>query len=223
MMELSLNDLNFCLQLLMDFPFACKHEDETMLSDFLEEQYRMPDETWHNELTGGHDGLGNKIKPWNGTSLNLRINEKVTLTVEYHPFNTIYFFNDLYLGNTGGHFHLSLLTWREFLQIVQHREKETLLFFLLLPLVVGAKQERAAIEAETEKRLHQLPFQKEHIPVIARYLVNHCSFEDDEERMFIEDPKAGTICLREHSERNAKRTTEDLITINVAILNAMEK
>lgn len=152
-MELSLSDPNFCIQLLMDFPFACKQENETMLSDFLEENYKMPDEAWHKELTGGTNHEENESEPWNGTSLAIKINEKTTLFVEYHPFETIFFFNDLYLGNTGGHYHLSLFTWNELLQIVQHHEKESLLFFLLLPLVVGTKQERAAIREETEKHL----------------------------------------------------------------------
>lgn len=222
-MELSLKDLNFCIQLMMDFSFACNHESETMLDEFLAEHYRMPDEQWHQELSGGLDAHGQEAEPWNGTTIKLKINDKVTFFVEYHPFETIYFFNDLYLGNTGGHYHLSLFTWDEFLQITGKREKETLLFFLLLPLVVGAKQERAAIKQEIESRLQELPFQKEHVPVIAHYLVNHCSFEDDGDRMFLESPKAGTICLREHSERNPKRDIQSLISINVAILTAMEK
>jgi len=222
LMEVSLHDLSFCIRLLMDFSFACNHENETMLDEFLAEHYSMPDEQWQRELSGGVDADGQEPEPWKGSSLNLRINGKVTFTVEYHPFETIYFFNDLYIGNTGGHFHLSLLTWSEFLQIIRNREKETLLFFLLLPLVVGSKQERTAIRQETEKRLRELPFQKEHVPVIAHYLVNHCSFEDDGEHLFMENPKAGTICLREHSERNPKKDIQSLIAINVAILTAME-
>ena len=222
MMELSLNDLNFCLRLLLDFPFACRHEDETMLDDFLTEHYEMPDESWFRELSGEVDAEGQETEPWNGTTIKLKINDKVTFFVEYHPFETIYFFNDLYLGNTVGHYHLSLFTWDEFLQIIGKREKETVLFFLLLPLVVGTKQQRTAIRQETERRLNELPFRKEHVAQIAQYLVNHCSFEDDEEILFLEDPKAGTVCLRENSERNPKRSIQDLITINVAILTAME-
>lgn len=223
MMELSLNDLNFCLQLLMDFPFACNHENETMLGEFLTEHYEMPDEAWYKELTGGTDSNNNEIEPWNGTTIRLKLNEKVTLFVEHHPFETIYFFNETYLGNTGGHFHLSLLTWHEFLQIVQHREKETLLFFLLLPLVVGSNSELPTINAEIEKRLKELPFKQDHIHTIAKYLCNHCVFEDDEDRMFLEDPKKGTVCKRNHSQRNPEKDTQDIINVNVAILSAMEK
>lgn len=222
-MELSLHDLNFCIRLMIDFPFACDHESERMLDDFLIEHYEMPNEQWFQELSGGVSPDGLESEPWTGNSLNIPINEKVTLTVEYHPFETIYFFNDTYLGNTGGHFHLSLLTWNEFSQIIQDREKESLLFFLLLPLVVGSKGELSIMKQEIEKRLKELPFQQEHIPIIAKYLCNHAVFEDDENTMFLEDPKKGTVCKRNHSERSAEKNTLDLITLNVAILSAMER
>lgn len=221
-MEFSLSDPNFCIQLLMDCPFASNHEDETMLSDFLIEHYKMPDEAWHRELTGGIYFGEEETEPWNGTSLTLRINGKVNLLVEFHYFETIYFFNDLYLGNTGGHYHLSLFTWAEFLKIVQNREQENLLFFLLFPLVVGSKTELPAIEQELNRRLKELPLKQEHIPIIAKYLCGHTVFEDDEERMFLEDPQKGTVCKRNYSERSPEKDTQDLITINVAILSAME-
>jgi len=222
-MELSLNDLNFCIRLLMDFPFASNEEDETMLDDFLMEHYKMPDEAWFTELSGEVDENGVEAQPWNGTTIKLKINGKVTFFVEYHPFETIYFFNDLYLGNTGGHYHLSLLTWNEFQQIVQGREKETLLFWLLLPLVIGSKTELPAITAEIERRLRELPFQEEHISILTKYLAAHLVFEEDEEQMFLEDPKKGTVCKRDNSERNPKQDTQNLINVNVAILSAMEK
>lgn len=222
-MELSLNDLNFCIQLMLDFPFACNHEDETMLDDFLIEHYKMPDESWFQELSGGVDPDRQEPEPWNGTVLAVKINHKTTLFVEYHPFETIYFFNGTYLGNTGGHFHLSLLSWNEFSQIIQDREKESLLFFLLLPLVVGSKSELPMIKSEIERRLKTLPFKQEHISIIAKSLCNHAVFEEDEERMFLEDPKKGIICKRNHSERNPAKDTQDIINVNVAILSAMEK
>lgn len=222
-MELSLNDLNYCIRLMLDFPFACNHEDETMLYDFLTEHYEMPDEAWFKELGGELDENGEEVEPWNGTGLEVKINQKVNLFVEYNPFESVYFFNDTYLGNTGGHFHLSLLTWNEFSQIIRGREHESGLFFLLLPLVVGSKNELPVIKTEIEKRLKELPFKQEHIPTIAKYLGNHCVFDDDENDMFMEDPKKGIICKRNHSERNPEKDAQELINVNVAILSAMER
>jgi hypothetical protein len=221
-MEFSLNDFNYCIRLMLDFPFACNHEDETMLSDFLIEHYEMPDEAWFKELGGELDEDGEEVDPSGGTELEVKINQKVSLFVEYNPFETVYFFNDTYLGNSGGHFHLSLLTWNEFSQIIRGREHESGLFFLLLPLVVGSKNELPVIKTEIEKRLKELPFKQEHIPIIAKYLGNHCVFDDDENDMFLEDPKKGTICKRNHSQRNPATDTQELINVNVAILSAME-
>ncbi len=194
-----------------------------MLDDFLTEHYNMPDEHWYQELSGKVDPDGQEAEPWNGTALALKINHNVTLFVEYRPFETIYFFNDTYLGNTGGHFHLSLLTWNEFSKIIQGHEKETLLFFLLLPLVVGSKNELPVIKPEIEKRLKELAFKQEHIPTISKYLCNHAVFDDDKNDMFMEDPKKGTVCKRNHSQRNPANDTQELINVNVSILSAMER
>ena len=108
--EFSTSDLNFCIELLMSYPFACDHETESMLDEFISDNYQMPDQEWYTELTGESElHNGNETKPWKGTTLQVEINEQVTLFVEYHPYETIFFFNEVYLGNTRGHFHLSLL------------------------------------------------------------------------------------------------------------------
>ncbi|SHE77607.1 Imm19 family immunity protein [Pedobacter caeni] len=216
------SDLNFCIYLLMSYPFASDHETESMLDEFISDHYQMPDQEWQTELTGeAKHHNGNDAQDWNGTTLQLEINEAVTLFVEYHPYETIFFFNEVYLGNTGGHFRLSLLKWTEFLQIIENRESSGLLFFLLLTLVVGAADEKEMIRNEIEQRLKITAFKAEHHPIIAMYLSNHVVFDEDDAEMFFEDPKLGTCCKRNHSERNPKNNEEEIIMVNEVIKLAM--
>ena len=222
-MQLSPDNLNFGVELLMNFPFAYDHDSETALYDFVAEHYEMPSREWSIEFSGARDAAGNEVEPWDGTVLEVAINAQVALFVEFHPCETVYFFNDTYLGNTGGHFHLSLLKWDEFLRIVELREQSTLLFFLLLPLVVGSRAEAAAIRQEIAKRLEVLPFRKEHRPTIAGYLYSHTTFDDDNDQLFAEDPALGTVCHRNHSERNPANEAGAIVEVNRLIKLAGER
>lgn len=223
MMELNLTNINFCINLLLHFPFAYDEDNEMMLLDFMVENYKMPSDEWFNELTGETDESGNEVEPWNGITYLYSINENVKLYVEFHPNEAIYFFNDTYLGNTGGHFHLSLLTWRELMKIVNHdKENPSLLFFLLLPLAVGTQLEKAEIELEIRKHLSHTVLNPEHFSMISKFLCRHIIFEDNEMNIFEEKDGVGLVCNRNHSERKSTNEETELIRINEIIKLATE-
>ncbi|TBO40569.1 Imm19 family immunity protein [Pedobacter kyonggii] len=222
-MEFKLTDPQVCILLLMNFPFASDPEAEQMLDEFVAENYEIPSEEWFTEVSGDVDANGEEVSPWNGTVFSFVINEEVTLVVEFHPFEVVYFLNDVFIGNSGGHFMLSLLSWQEFLKIVEVVEDDAMLFFVLLPFVVGAKGEEQEIRKEIEKHLEHMAFRAEHIPVIANFLVHHAIFNEDEPEMFYDDSELGKICKRNHSVRNKGNAAEDISRVNGLIRMAMEE
>lgn len=205
MIEISLDDLDFCICLFSNFPFAANHETETMLSDFLAEHYPSPSDEYLEEFCGTESERGMRLL--------VRINEDVCFIAEFHHSETVYFFNHTYIGNSGGHFRLSLLSWQEFQQMVNQVEYPHALFFLLLPLVVGKKSEASAIKTAITAQLLKLPFQENHKEIIADYLTNHC-VSDSKQDPFFATKELGVLCRRNHSERNALNNKESILEVN---------
>jgi hypothetical protein len=217
-MTLNLTDENFCINLLLNFPFAYDQDKEIMLFDYMCENFKMPTNEWFNELTGKTDENGNEIEPWDGYTFFHKINKNVTIYAEFHPSETVYFFNETYLGNTGGNFHLSLFTWSELMKIVKHNKKNpSLIFLLLLPLTIGNEQEKEEIELEINKHLKQTVLNPEHFPTITNFLVKHLIFADNEMNVFEHKKGIGLVNNRNHSERNKNNDVVDLIAINEII------
>lgn len=202
MVSIQMDDLNSCLYLLNNFPFASDPADETMLDEFIAEHYQPPAEEW-----GEYE-------------IKLRVNHRVELLVGFDEHETRYYLNDVFAGNSGGHFCLSLLTWNEFRAITGDSD---LLFMLLLPFVVGDKGEKETIRQEIIAFLQRLPFKPEHVPRLAVYLTNHTVFEHDEETMFYRDEQLGLVCKRNHSMRNKLNEAEDIIRLNAVIALAANK
>lgn len=216
-MQLDLSDKNFCLFLLTQFPFASDDEAEITLTDYLPEHFTMPPADWWEELTGKTED------PWDGYTYVHRLNEAVTFFAEFHPAETIYFFNDTYIGNTGGNFHLSLLRWTELKNIVSKDETDpSLLFFMLLPLVAGNQSERTEIAATIAGHLKEmaLDLPADQLATLTRFLSSHLIFEEEERNIFEHLPDAGWVTDRNHSERNRRNRVEDLLSINQLIDSA---
>lgn len=222
-MDFKLTDPKTCILLLMNFPFAADPDTEQMLDEFLADNYEMPSEEWFTDVSGDVDENGQEAEPWNGTMFSFVINEQVTLVAEFHPFEVVYFLNDVFIGNSGGHFMLSLLSWQEFLKVVEVGGDDAMLFFLMLPFVVAAKGEEQQIRKEIEKRLEHMAFRAEHIPVIAGYLVHHAIFKEDDAEMFYEDPELGKVCKRNHSVRSRQNAAEDIRKVNNLVNIAMQE
>lgn len=217
-MTLNLTDENFCINLLLNFPFAYDHDKEIALLDFMIENFRMPAKEWFSELEGKTDENGNEIEPWEGYTFVCKINKNVTFYAEFHPSETVYFFNETYLGNTGGNFRLSLLSWSELLKIVQQNKKNpSLIFLMLLPLTIGNDSEKEEIKHEIDKHLKQTVLNPEHFATITNFLVNHLIFDEQEKNVFEYKKGIGLVNTRNHSERNKNNDVEDLIGINEII------
>ncbi|HEY4201001.1 MAG TPA: Imm19 family immunity protein [Devosiaceae bacterium] len=218
-MQISLSDSNFCLFLLAQFPFAVDDVREITLLDYLEEHFQMPPGDWLADLTGHAD----VPEAWNGYTYVDQINALTTLFVEFHPNETIYFFNDVYLGRTGGHASLSLLSWAELEAIVASAKSDDLLFLTLLPLAIGNEAERPVIEGKIARAIMKMALQldDEQVSVITRFLVRHVIFPDAGKNEFHRHAQAGLTTSRNHSERSERTDEETPRNVNAAIATAI--
>ena len=219
-MQPDLSSKEFCTYLLTQFPFAVDDEKEMMLSDYVTEQLNMPSNKQIEALTGKTDESGQETASWNGYTYVHPINAEVTFYAEFHPYNTIYFFNDTYLGNTGGHFHLSLLSWTELRQIVANDKHErSPLFLLLLPLTIGKESEKKDIADTIAEELQQTALQltKEQLEEVTKFIGRHLVFKDQGEHVLTYKEHIGLVTSRNHSERNHQHKTEELVSINEII------
>lgn len=219
-MKLNLSNPDFCKYLLSQFPFATDDEKEMMLSDYMMEHFEMPAKDWLEELSGQTEEDGGEPDPWIGYTYIHEVNDKVTLFAEFHSYNTVYFFNDIYLGNTGGHFHLSLLSWTELKEIIANDKAErSPLFLLLLPLVIGNESERTEIESKILEALQQtaLDLNETHLGQLTKFLTRHLIFRDSPKNILLPKEHVGLTTSRNHSERNEKHSDEELKQINEII------
>jgi len=216
MMDIKTEDKQFWMFYLMTcFPFASDDELEIMLDEFLLENYELDIPRIDN---------GNETEPWDGSSIHVKINDTVTLHVELHTSEATYFLNNVWIGNTGGNFELSLLSWLEFKAIARDSRN---LFMLLLPFVVGSISEHDEIFDAIKNNLLKLPleFENAHIDTITRFLVSHLIFEDETNVGFEDDAEFGVVCNRNHSRRNknsAMNMKEEIKEINKLIKLAMK-
>lgn len=216
-MELTDRDNNnfWLYYMASEFCWAVDDDAEMMFSDWLVERNDFPSDKWYHDFTGADK------EPWDGTTLGLKLNDNITLAIEFHANGTVYFLNDTYIGETGGHPYLSIFRWQEVKAITEGKDYSA---FLMLPLVVGKKSEEEEIGVYIKKILCALTFiDDKDVEYITTCLLTHIIVD---ENSFEEDAEFGIICTRNHSTRNPKsnnNTLEDIQNLNNLIKLAMEQ
>lgn len=141
----------------------------------------------------------------NPKSLVLPIGSDIALTIEFHPCCTYYFLNDFMIGEVSGNFHLKYLTYPELLRMAKLKYGDVL-FHLLLPLSAIREQEKEEALSEIVRRLQQIPLFREHSEYIGKCILYGLLIPDSD---VLDIPEIGTICISNHSYRNALRYEDD--------------
>ena len=209
-MDLNLSNPDFCRFLLAQFSFAADNVKEMTLLDYLDAQGAMPDGVWLEALTGA-----------DGSTYVATLNDTTTFYAQFRPHGTVYFFNETYLGQSGGHAHLSLLSWSELKAILAGHDNPAL-FLLLLPLVIGREEERDAIRAAILKVLGAMALTLDS-EALARFLLGHIIFADAAQNMVLLDAEGEVTTPRAHSERSVGADKESLHAVNAIIRQAMQQ
>lgn len=138
-------------------------------------------------------------------TLILPVGSDISLTMEFHPCGTYYFLNDIMIGEVSGCFHLKYLTYPELMRIAE-LEYGDVLFHLLLPVSAIREQEKEKVLGEIVRRLQQVPLFREHSEYIGKCVLYGLLVPDSD---ILDIAEIGTICISNHSFRNALRYDED--------------
>lgn len=171
----------------------------TLLDKKRYEEYRC----WLSQINLGTSA--NQFDIENPKTLTLPIGSDITLTMEFHPCCTYYFLNDFMIGEVSGNFHLKYLTYPELLRMAELKYGDVL-FHLLLPLSAIREQEKEEALSEIVRRLQQIPLFREHSEYIGKCILYGLLIPDSD---VLDIPEIGTICISNHSYRNALRYEDD--------------
>lgn len=171
----------------------------TLLDKRKYEEYRC----WLSQIDLGTSA--NQFEIENPKTLTLPISSDITLTMEFHPCCTYYFLNDFMIGEVSGNFHLKYLTYPELMRIAELKYGDVL-FHLLLPLSAIREQEKEEALSEIVRRLQQIPLFREHSEYIGKCILYGLLIPDSD---VLDIPEIGTICISNHSYRNALRYEDD--------------
>lgn len=146
-----------------------------------------------------------------------RLKDKMTFLIEFQENEIVYFLNDTYIGNLGGHFEAWFLTLDELVRFGDYE----LLFLLLLPMTGIEKKQIASVKDLISKYLISIPKFQKTAEYIAECIVNGLIMDK-------------TFCVNEigitnnqnHSVRNIEkypRYRDNVIELNVALNKFMEQ
>jgi hypothetical protein len=138
-----------------------------------------------------------------------KLNEDITFSIEFQDCEVVFFLNDIYIGNLGGHFKAWFLTWNELLAFQQF----DYLFLLLLPMT--GIEENQIVEANLliKNHLKTIPMFENHAEYIAKCILNGLTING----RFFEENEIGILNNQNHSVRNIEkypRYAEDVIKLN---------
>lgn len=138
-----------------------------------------------------------------------KLDENITFSIEYRDSEVVFFLNDIYIGNLGGHFEAWFLTWDELLAFQQFEY----LFLLLLPMTAIEKHQTDEAKQIIQNHLKTIPRFENHIEYIAQCILNGLIIE---EPFFVQN-EVGIVNNQNHSVRNTEkypRYIEDVIELN---------
>ncbi len=141
-----------------------------------------------------------------------KLNDNISVYIEFRENEIVFFLNEIYIGNLGGHFEAWSLTWEELLAF----EKYPLLFLLLLPMV-GVEQ--AQVEGAKEfvaKHLKTIPSFEKEASYIAYCIVNGLVIDVP----FFDKTNIGIANQQNHSVRNIEKYPhhqDNMIALNIAL------
>lgn len=147
-----------------------------------------------------------------------KLNDLMSITIEFEKYEINYFLNDQYIGCLGGHFEAWFLTWDELLAFDSYEY----LFLLLLPMTGVESHQVAVTKPYIARKLGEIPLFSEHADYLATCIVNGLLIEG----VFSAQSNIGTVNKENHSVKNIEkypRYEESVILVNSALEKFMGK
>lgn len=151
------------------FPNAYDEETEVSLSELIYEEYDTHDaQEWSNNFVQYIDEDMEYIDTPNTIELSLNGNNFRT---EFQPFETVYYLNDKEIGNTGGHFKLHTLSWKNFNNMITGAD-DMLILLMILPMLALEESEISQVRKIIRDGISLLDFRSEHIEKITDMIIS---------------------------------------------------
>lgn len=132
--------------------------------------------------------------------IEIKINETTSCYVEFQKHEIVFFINDIYVGNLGGHFEAWFLTWNELLAFQQYEY----LFLLFLPMAGVEEYQIAEALTLIAKYLKTIPKFEDKADYIARCILNGIKIDGQ----YSYQNEIGIVNNQNHSVRNIKKYPE---------------
>lgn len=148
-------------------------------------------DAWHNRLFSSNDA-DKTVKALGGT-----LNQDLRFDIEFQENEIVFFLNDVYIGNLGGHFEAWFLTLDELIYL----DKFNLLFLLLLPMTAIEKRQQAVAKILITEHLKIIPLFDEHAEYIAECILAGLIIDKN----FSTIDGVGIVNSQNHSVRNIEK------------------
>jgi len=140
----------------------------------------------------------------------------MSFQIEFRENEIVFFLNEVYIGNLGGHFEAWFLTWDELLAF----DKYPSLFLLLLPMTGVELQQTELAKELIKKKLQNIDVFEKNATYITYCIVNGLVMEQP----FV-NSEIGLINSQNHSVRNIEEYPdykEDVKELNVTLRKFVE-
>lgn len=147
-----------------------------------------------------------------------KLDDEMSFHIEFQENEIVFFLNDIYIGNLGGHFEAWFLTWYELLAF----DKYDLLFLLLLPMVGIEPHQTEKAQEYIVNKIKTIPKFEKDAKYITDCIMNGIAIKGQ----FFNQNGVGTINHQNHSVRNIEeypRYKEDVIELNLALMKFVSK
>ncbi|MDP4147360.1 MAG: Imm19 family immunity protein [Bacillota bacterium] len=121
------------------YPNGYNEEADVSVGEIIEQIFDIDinkTSNWVNNFTGYYEGVMDESDGYlkNPNILAINLAQDIVFKIEFHPGDTIYYFNDIQIGCTGPHWQLYCLTWKELIEISGKAKDSDYIFLLLLPI-----------------------------------------------------------------------------------------
>ncbi|MFN0292598.1 Imm19 family immunity protein [Pedobacter helvus] len=141
-----------------------------------------------------------------------KLGDGMSVCIEFRENEIVFFLNEIYIGNLGGHFEAWFFTWKEWLAF----EKYQPIFMLLLPIVAIEQYQIEEAKELIERHLKAIPSFEKDANYIAYCIVNGLTIDAPFKNM----ANIGIVNRQNHSVRNIEKYPHyqhDVIVLNIAL------